>query len=168
MRDLCHSVPASRRRSAGGQEGNPATLTVISTMSGPAPGGRLVHMTPSTGSSPGDHAPPADGTVAADGTVVTDGGLPDWQQVQTLRVADVVMAILQARKTMPSATAAAVSRAKHGDGYRVLVRLLEGGPRADAENVDGGIDGAAAIFVARELGEDLAIAFGDRDVIILQ
>ncbi|MGH3171336.1 MAG: hypothetical protein ACRDN0_36425 [Trebonia sp.] len=107
--------------------------------------------------------PPSTGSPSGDDTV-----LPDWQQVQTLRVADVVMTILQARKTMPLATAAAVSRAKHGDGYRVLVRLVESGPLADAENLDGGIDGAAAIFVARELGEDLAIAFGDKDVIILQ
>jgi hypothetical protein len=95
--------------------------------------------------------------------------MPDWQQVQTLRVADVVMTVLQARKTMPSATAAAVSRTKHGDGYRVLVRLLESGPQADeSTDPDGGVDGAAVIFVARELGNDLALAFGDKDVIILQ
>jgi hypothetical protein len=97
-----------------------------------------------------------------------DGALPDWQQVQTLRVADVVMTILKARKMMPSATAAAVSRTKHGDGYRVLVSLLEGSPPADAADLADGIYGAAAIFVARELGEDLADAFGGKDVFILQ
>lgn len=97
-----------------------------------------------------------------------DGASPGWQQVQTLRVADVVMTILRARKAMPSATAAAVSRTKHGDGYRVLVSLLEGSPPADAADVDGGIDGAAAIFIARELGKDLADAFGGKDVFILQ
>ena len=94
---------------------------------------------------------------------------PDWQQVQTLRVADVVMTILKARKDMPSATAAAVSRMKHGDGYRVFVSLLEGSLPADAGAVHpGGIDDAVAIFVARELGKDLADAFGGNDVIILQ
>jgi hypothetical protein len=97
-----------------------------------------------------------------------DGAPPDWQQVQTLRVADVVMTILKARKAMPSATAAAVFRTKHGDGYRVLVSLLEGSPSADAADVDGGINGAAAIFIARELGKDLADAFGGKDVFILQ
>jgi len=105
-----------------------------------------------------------------------DGALPDWQQVQTLGVADVVMTILKARKAMPSATAAAVSRTKHGDGYRVLVSLLEVSPAADAPVLDGtgpdagddGIDGAAAIFIARELGQDLADAFDGKDVFILQ
>ena len=96
-----------------------------------------------------------------------DGALPDWQQVQTLRVADVVMTILKARKAMPSATTAAVSRARHGSGYRVLVRLLEG-TEADAADLEADIDGAAAVFVARELGQDLADAFGDKDVFILQ
>jgi hypothetical protein len=107
-----------------------------------------------------------------------DGASPDWQQVQTLRVADVVMTILKARKAMPLATAAAVSRTKHGDGYRVLVSLLEASPPADAPALDGtaldgtalddGIDGAAAIFIARELGQDLADAFDGKDVFILQ
>ena len=108
-----------------------------------------------------------------------DGASPDWQQVQTLRVADVVMTILKARKAMPSATAAAVSRTKHGDGYRVLVSLLERSPAegdldgagldvAGLDGADGGIDGAAAIFIARELGQDLADAFDGKDVFILQ
>jgi len=88
--------------------------------------------------------------------------------VQTLRVADVVMAILKARKAMPSATAAAVSRTGHGGGYRVLVSLLEGSPPADAAELEYGVDGAAAIFIARELGPDLVDAFGGKDVFILQ
>jgi len=94
--------------------------------------------------------------------------LPDWQQVQTLRVADVVMTILKARKAMPSATAAAVSRARHGSGYRVLVSLLEDGAEAEAADLGVAVDRAAAVFVARELGQDLADAFGDKDVFILQ
>jgi hypothetical protein len=96
------------------------------------------------------------------------GAWPDWQQVQSLGVADVVMTILKARKAMPSATAAAVSRAKHGNGYRVLVTLVEGEQPADEGAPDGGVDSAVAIFVARELGKDLAEAFGDKDVFILQ
>ncbi len=77
------------------------------------------------------------------------------------------MTILEARKAMPSA-AAAVSRAKHGDGYRVLVSLLEASPLADEVCQDGALDGAIAIFVARELASDLAGAFGGKDVFILQ
>ena len=70
---------------------------------------------------------------------------------------------------MPAATAAAVSRVRHGDGYRVLVSLLEGSPSVDAGcGHPGGADEAVAIFVARELGKDLAEAFGGKDVIILQ
>lgn len=68
---------------------------------------------------------------------------------------------------MPSATAAAVSRTRHGDGYQVLVSLLEGSPSMDAA-LDGGPGGMATVFVARELGKDLADAFGDKDVFILQ
>jgi hypothetical protein len=67
------------------------------------------------------------------------------------------MTILKARKAMPSATAATVSRTRDGDGYRVLVTLAA-----------GGADATAAVFVARELGQDLADAFGDKDVFILQ
>jgi hypothetical protein len=123
---------------------------VVSPMSELLPRRQTVRMPLSTGPSSGD------------------GALPDWQQVQTLGVADVVMTILKARKAMPSATAAAVSRTKHGDGYRVLVSLLEVSPPADAAGLHDGIDGAAAIFIARELGQDLADAFDGKDVFILQ
>jgi hypothetical protein len=94
---------------------------------------------------------------------------PDTHQVQTLRVADVVMTIFNARKAMPSATAAAVSRVRDGEGYRVVVSLLEDGPLTDGgSGHPGGADEAVAIFIARELGKDLADAFGSKDLIILQ
>jgi hypothetical protein len=89
---------------------------------------------------------------------------PAWQQVQTLGVADVVTAILRARKAMPTATTAAVSRESHGKGYRVNVHLLDQGepPEDHYES-----EGAVAIFLARELGNDLSDAFGGSDVIVL-
>jgi len=131
--------------------GKPAVTAVVSTMTDRRAGRHTSGMSLSTRSSSGDGAP------------------PDWQQVQTLGVADVVMTILKARKAMPSATAAAVSRTRHGEGYRVLVSLLEGSPPADGGgDPPGGIDEAVAIFVARELGKDLADAFGSEDVFILQ
>jgi hypothetical protein len=126
-------------------------MAVLSTMRRLALGLHTDGMPPSTWSSP------------------SDGPLPDWQQVQTLSVADVVMTILKARKAMPSATAATVSRTRHGDGYRVLVSLLEGCQPADEPlGPPAGIDEAVAVFVARELGKDLADAFGAKDVIVLQ
>jgi hypothetical protein len=126
-------------------------LAVLSTMWRPARDPHTKGMPPSMWASPGD------------------GPLPDWQQVQSLSVADVVMTILKARKTMPSATAAAVSRTRHGDGYQVLVSLLEGSQPADEDSVlPGAIDETVAVFLARELGKDLAEAFGGKDVIILQ
>jgi len=98
------------------------------------------------------------------------GGPPsDWQHVQTLGVSEVVMTILEARKTMPSATAAAVTREKHGGGFRVRVRLLEDTPPTDGNPQDpADAEGLAAIFVTRQLGQDLTDAFGDKDVIILK
>jgi hypothetical protein len=125
-------------------------LPVVSTMGERARGRHTIPMPLASGSTSGD------------------GASPDWQEVKTLRVADVVMTILKARKAMPSATAAAVSRARHGDGYRVLVSLLEGSPPTGTAAPKDGIDGTAAVFVARELGKDLADAFGDKDVFILQ
>jgi hypothetical protein len=97
-----------------------------------------------------------------------EGASPDCQEVPVLRVADVVMTILKARKAMPAATAAAVSRTRDGDGYRVLVSLLEGSPPGDGTGPAAGASGATTVFVARELGRDLADAFGDKDEFILQ
>lgn len=89
---------------------------------------------------------------------------PYWQQVQTLGVAEVVTAILHARKTLPSATSAAVSRENHGKGFRVHVHLLDGSESPDDHYAS---EGAVAIFLARELGSDLAEAFDGKDVIVL-
>jgi hypothetical protein len=87
----------------------------------------------------------------------------------TLGVAEVVMTILEARKTMTSATAAAVSRDRQDGGVRVRVSLLEGTQSPDG--TVGGPDGTErviAIFMARELSGDLADAFGTTDVITLK
>ena len=76
------------------------------------------------------------------------------------------MTILEARKTMPWATAASVSREIHRDRVHVRVRLLE-----SSSPSDGRLEGhgeVVAAFTARRLGEDLATAFGQKDVIILK
>jgi hypothetical protein len=69
---------------------------------------------------------------------------------------------------MPTATAAAVSRTRHGDGYRVLVSLLAGSPPAAGTDLGSSTDKAAAVFIAGELAQDLADAFDGKDVFILQ
>jgi len=98
---------------------------------------------------------------------------PDWERVETLGVADVVMIILGARKTMPSATAAAVSRERRGDVFHVRVSLLKGPPSPSGGNRSepGRIDGPGEViadFAARQLGQDLVDAFGSNNVIILK
>ena len=108
----------------------------------------------------------ASGSGAASG----DGrSLPGAQSVETLRIADIAMTILEARKTMPWATAAAVSRESRGDVIHVRVRLLEGTPSPAGGHPDGQPDPGAVIaaFAVRQLGADLAAAFGPKDVIIL-
>jgi len=97
---------------------------------------------------------------------------PDWELVETLGVADIVMIILGARKTMPSATAATVSRERHGDVFHVRVSLKgpPSPPEADQPG-PGRIDGPGEViadFAARQLGQDLVDAFGNNDVIILK
>ena len=103
-----------------------------------------------------DGMPPGVDPSAADGPPS-----PHWQQVQTLGVAEVVMTILEASKTMPSATAAAVSRDRHSRGVRVHVSLLERTQSSDGTPGEtDGIERVIAIFMARELSDDLADAFG--------
>jgi len=106
------------------------------------------------------------GVASGSDSVSGDGGPPpSAQSVETLGIADVVMTILEARKTMPWATAAAVSRESRGDVIHVCVSLLESSGRP--EDQPGRSDVVAA-FAARQLGADLAAAFGQKDVIVLK
>jgi len=98
---------------------------------------------------------------------------PDWDLVETLGVADIVMIILGARKTIPSATAATVSRERRGDVFHVRVSLLEGPPSPPGGNrlEPGRTNGPGQViadFAACRLGQDLVDAFGQNDVIILK
>lgn len=101
---------------------------------------------------------------------------PAWERVDSLEVTQIVLAILEARKTMPWATAATVSRRQHGDAVRVCVTMLKRSP-ADEDDEQGDTNGHAdssgtcaviAAFEVRRLGTDLAQAFGDSDVITLK
>jgi hypothetical protein len=103
-------------------------------------------------------------SVSADG-----GAAPDGQSVETLGIADVVITILEAQKTMPWATAAAVSRESRGDVIHVRVSLLESSPSSSSGRPQDqpGRSDVVAVFAARRLGPDLDAAFGPKDVIIL-
>lgn len=84
-------------------------------------------------------------------------------------MAEVVMTILEARKTKPWATAASISREWRHDLLYVCVTLLESssGPanRPGGQPAHGEV---VAAFTVRRLDEDLATAFGHKDVIILK
>ena len=131
-------------------------LPVVPTITGLAPGRHNAGM-----SSPAD--PAMDDAQPS----------PDRELVETLGVADIVVTILRARKTMPSATAATVSRERRGDVFHVRVSLLTdppsppGGNRPEPGRI-GGPGEVIADFAARELGQDLIDAFGNNDVIILK
>jgi hypothetical protein len=107
------------------------------------------------------------------GSVSGDGQPGDGQWLETVGIADIVMTILEARKTKPSATAAAVSRESCGDVIHVRVSLLEGsppsgGPPQDRPDHSPDHGDVIAAFTVRRLGADLAAAFGPKDVIILK
>ena len=77
------------------------------------------------------------------------------------------MTILEARKTMPSATAASVSRERRDDLLYVRVTLLEN-PSAGTAGGPDGHGAVVAAFTVRRLDDDLSAAFGQKDVIILK
>jgi hypothetical protein len=99
-----------------------------------------------------------------------DGQSPGSQPAESLGIAEIVVAILEARKTKPWATAASISRERRHDTLYVRVALLEG-PSAATANRPGGQSAhgeVVAAFTVRRLDEDLAVAFGQKDVIILK
>jgi hypothetical protein len=95
-----------------------------------------------------------------------DGPSPGLPPTESLGVAEVVMTILEARKTMPRATAASVSREQRHDLLHVRVTLLESPPVSPVGQP--GMGEVVAEFTVRRLDEDLAAAFGHKDVIILK
>lgn len=108
--------------------------------------------------APGYDAVPGDGPPA--------GAPPDSEPAESLGVAEVVMTILEARKTMPRATAASVSREQRQHLLHVRVTLIESPPLSPAGQPGAGE--IVAEFTVRRLDEDLAAAFGQKDVIILK
>jgi hypothetical protein len=94
----------------------------------------------------------------------------DGHPAESLGVAEVVMTILEARKTKPWATAASISREWRHDLLHVRVTLLESssGSATDRPGGQPAHGEVVAAFTVRRLDEDLAVAFGHKDVIILK
>lgn len=97
----------------------------------------------------------------------------DWQHVETLGLADIVMTILEGRKTAPSSSAAAISQQRHGDVFHIRVTLLDdpslqpGGSWPEPGD-GGGLGLVVADFAASHLGQDLVEAFDGNETIILK
>jgi hypothetical protein len=93
----------------------------------------------------------------------------DCRRVETLSLAEVVLAIIRAQRNAPLATAAAIVRERNDEGFLVRMRLLEGTPPLAG---DPGVNEAPGIliaaFAAVHLGQELLDAFGENDVIILK
>jgi hypothetical protein len=133
------------------------SLLVVPTIAGGGPGMHTASMASSSD-------PPADDDRPSS---------PVWRHIDTLEVTQIVLAILEAQKTMPWATAATVSRKKHDDAIHVCVTMRKSPQAASAGQpaAPGGPSGRSeviAAFAVRRLGEDLAKAFGDSDVITLK
>lgn len=86
---------------------------------------------------------------------------PSWLAVESVGVPEVVVAILEAQKTRPWATAAHVSRERRDDITYVSVTLLDDQEKPGRREV-------IAALAASRLGPDLTTAFGEKDVIILK
>jgi hypothetical protein len=86
--------------------------------------------------------------------------------METLGLADVIMTILRARRAIPDATAAEVTRERHQTVTHVRVSLRREQPTGEP----GHSPGAALIgrFRVRQLDSDLVEAFQGRDVLILK
>jgi hypothetical protein len=95
----------------------------------------------------------------------------DVQRVETLRFAEVVMAIISSRQAAPWANAAAIARERRGEEFQVHVWLLDD----EAPLSPGSIKAALAdhgkiiaVFGASHLGKDLEDAFAGNDVMVLK
>ena len=102
---------------------------------------------------------------ALDGSAEVPVSVTNVHQIGTLKLADVVMAILDRRVSCPQATSAALIRERDGDGVAVHLILLD---EAQQPLSAGSGSVIAVTFAARDLGPDLVAAFADRQVLILR
>jgi hypothetical protein len=87
------------------------------------------------------------------------------QRVKILRLAEMIMAIVDCRRRLPQAVSAALIKEPHGGA--TLVRVVFMDERQQPLAVDAGTMMATA-YLATELDDDLHQAFGARNVIVLK
>ena len=91
--------------------------------------------------------------------------LPGAQRVPTLKLAEIIMAIIDCRRRLPLAASVALVREPHGEGTLLRVVFLDGRSEplpADATVVMG------TTYLASRLDDDLIMAFGGKNVIVLK
>jgi hypothetical protein len=124
-----------------------------------------------TGPQPDPPGEPAERSLVSDtarphaGAASNAAKLSGAQHVATLKLAEVVMAILYCRQRLPLAVSAALVREPHSEG--TLIRMVFLDDRQEPLPVDKSTVTATA-YLAGRLDDDLAMAFGDRNVIILK
>jgi hypothetical protein len=96
------------------------------------------------------------------------GDRPAWprpQPVSMLKLAELLMVILDCRPRLPLATAAALVRERCGADTLLRIVFLDAGREplpVDADTL------LVTSYLAGRLDEDLSAAFGDRNVVILK
>jgi hypothetical protein len=109
--------------------------------------------------------PSQDGAHPPTGAAGEVPGLPGAQYVPVLRLAELVMAIVGCRQDLPLAAAAALVREPYGADTLVRVVFLDDEHEPLPANP---LAMTTTTYVARDLDEDLAAAFGAKNVIILK
>ena len=118
--------------------------------------------------SPGEHWENSLFGQAAHPPAGAAGDRPAWprpQPVPLLKLAELLMVILDCRPRLPLAAAAALVRERCGEGTLVRVVFLDAGREPLAVDADTLL---VTNYLAGRLDEDLAAAFGDRNVVILK
>jgi hypothetical protein len=118
--------------------------------------------------SPGEHGEDSLFRQAAHPPAGAAGGWPARpcpQPVPMLKLAELLMVILDCRPRLPLAAAAALVREPYGDGLLVRVVFLDARREPLAVDADTLL---VTSYLAGRLDEDLAAAFGDRNVVILK
>lgn len=91
--------------------------------------------------------------------------LPGAQRVPTLKLAEIIMAIIDCRRRLPLAASVALVRKPHDEGTLLRVVFLDG--RNEPLPADPSVV-TATTYLASRLDDDLLMAFGGKSVIVLK
>jgi len=91
--------------------------------------------------------------------------LPGAQYVPTLKLAEIIMAVIDCRHRLPLAASVALVRQARGESTLLRVVFLD----SENEPIPAHADVVmATTYVADRLDDDLSVAFGKKDVIVLK